>query len=270
MSGIASAAEAAADPWRVDFAATAAFHHVAPLAARLDGDDWPTLARLDTLAQTRGLCNQAGLPVRFAAQHRRCGQWDYEAAILASGQVPSREHNWHDLLNALTWLAFPRAKAALNAVQCAELERRRGTTRGPVSDAATLFDESGLLLLAPDGELADLLAKRHWQAAFVDRRCLWERARVYAFGHALLEKLLSPWPGITAKCLFLKAEAVPEPGAPPDWLDAALATLWQEGRISRPAELFPLPVLGIPGWWAGNVDPAFYRDASVFRPLRAG
>jgi len=27
-----------------------------------------------------------------------------------------------------------------------------------------------------------------------------------------------------------------------------------------------LPVLGVPGWWAANENPAFYDDASVFRP----
>jgi hypothetical protein len=26
-----------------------------------------------------------------------------------------------------------------------------------------------------------------------------------------------------------------------------------------------LPVLGVPGWWRANQDPAFYADASVFR-----
>ena len=30
----------------------------------------------------------------------------------------------------------------------------------------------------------------------------------------------------------------------------------------------PLPVLGVPGWWAANADPAFYDDAEVFRPRR--
>ncbi|HMM24565.1 MAG TPA: DUF3025 domain-containing protein [Pseudoxanthomonas mexicana] len=32
------------------------------------------------------------------------------------------------------------------------------------------------------------------------------------------------------------------------------------------AALTPLPVLGVPGWWDGNADPAFYADAAVFRP----
>jgi hypothetical protein len=27
-----------------------------------------------------------------------------------------------------------------------------------------------------------------------------------------------------------------------------------------------LPVLGVPGWWPANEGPAFYADASVFRP----
>ncbi|MFS2054393.1 DUF3025 domain-containing protein, partial [Variovorax sp. CT11-76] len=30
----------------------------------------------------------------------------------------------------------------------------------------------------------------------------------------------------------------------------------------------PLPVLGVPGWWAGNEAPDFYADAQVFRPAR--
>ncbi|MBU1665323.1 MAG: DUF3025 domain-containing protein [Gammaproteobacteria bacterium] len=253
--------------WRADFAVTAPFHHVAHLAEPLAGADWPTLQRLNHLAEAQGLRNAAGLPLRFAAQHVRCGQWDYEAGILASGVVPSREGNWHDLLNALTWLTFPHAKAALNAVQCDSLEQRRGSTRGARSDAATLFDESGVLLLACDDELAELLAARRWQEAFVLRRLAWQNVRVYAFGHAVLEKLLAPWPGITAKCLFLRVDSLPEAGLPATWLDAALAKAWRDGRVSRPADLFPLPVLGVPGWWPANDDAAFYLDRRVFRPL---
>ena len=28
----------------------------------------------------------------------------------------------------------------------------------------------------------------------------------------------------------------------------------------------PLPVLGVPGWWAANAAPDFYDDPKVFRP----
>jgi hypothetical protein len=30
----------------------------------------------------------------------------------------------------------------------------------------------------------------------------------------------------------------------------------------------PLPVLGVPHWWAANEDPMFYADAQVFRAPR--
>jgi hypothetical protein len=258
--------------WRADFAAGAPFHHVAADAAVLAGADWPTLDALNALADTRGLRNAAGRPLCFAAQHVRCGQGEYEAGILADGRVPSRERNWHDLLNALTWLAFPRAKAALNAMQCEELETRRGGPRGAKSDAATLFDESGVLLIARDDELARLLAARRWEEAFVARREAWREVRAYVFGHAVLEKLLAPWPGITAKCLFLPVETVPETGVVPDWLDVALARSWSKGGLGCPADLFPMPVLGLPGWWAANEDAQFYDNRQVFRPRaeRAG
>lgn len=253
-------------PWRADFAAGAPFHHVAAEAAVLAGADWPTLDALNALAEARELRNAAGRPVRFAPQHVRCGQGEYEASILADGLVPSRASNWHDLLNALTWLTFPRAKAALNAVQCEELEAHRGGPRGAKSDAATLFDESGVLLIAEDAGLARLLAERRWQEAFVARRADWQGVRAYVFGHAVLEKLLTPWPGITAKCLFLPVASVPDAGVVPDWLDAALAQAWLVGDLRCPADLFPLPVLGLPGWWAANEDAMFYGNSQVFRP----
>lgn len=248
--------------WHSDFAATPPFHHVAAAATQLAGADWPSLTGLDQLAAAQDLRNAAGRPVRFAAQHAHCGQRDYEAAILATGEVPSRERNWHDLFNALAWLAFPRTKAALNAVQCAALQAKSDGPRGALSDAATLFDESGLVLVGPDPALADLLAARRWQEAFVTQRHAWQAVRAYVFGHAILEKLLQPWPGITAKCLFL---ALPE-GSDPARLDAELARVWQQGRIRQPADLFPLPVLGIPGWWPANQAPDFYADSRYFRP----
>ena len=254
------------DAWRADFAAAPPFAHLGPWARELAGSGWPDPARLNRLAASARLVNASGLPVSFQAQTRRCGQRAYEAGILATGEVPTREGNWHDLLNALTWLAFPQAKAALNALQCRQLET--GSRRGPVSDAATLFDESGLVLVGGDDGLAGLLAGRDWKAAFVTRRNAWSGVRPYVIGHAVLEKLLAPWPGITAKCLFLPVAELPRAGPPPAWLDRAIAEAWRRGGITRPAELFPVPVLGIPGWWPDNEDAAFYDNREVFRPAR--
>lgn len=254
------------DVWRADFAATPPFAHLRPWAEELSGGDWPSLARLNQLATRASLANVLGMPVQFLPQARRRGQRDYEASILATGEVPTRENNWHDLLNALSWLVFPRSKAVLNEVQCRSLGL--GRTRGPISDAATLFDESGLILAGPDENLGRLLAARRWREALVERRPAWRQVQAYAIGHAVLEKLLTPWPGITAKCLFVRVETKPEEPAPGAKLDEAVAEIWRNGGITQPAELFPLPVLGIPGWWLANEIPEFYENRDVFRPAR--
>ncbi len=248
--------------WQKTFADQPAF---APLRPWLDGfatADWPELDTLNQLAARQNLHNGIGLPVQFSPQSRHCGQHEYEIGIHASGQVPSRERNWHDLFNALIWLAFPATKAALNAVHQTTL--RLGDNRLPASDAATLFDESGLVLVGEDVALAELLAARHWRAALVDRRARWTQVSVYIVGHAVLEKLVRPWPGITAKCLFINLPADSSLAA----VDAAIAQRWRDAAVSLPEQLFPLPVLGIPGWWPANEDSGFYDDRRFFRPPR--
>jgi hypothetical protein len=82
--------------------------------------------------------------------------------------------------------------------------------------------------------------------------------RVVVFGHAVLEKALEPFPGITCKVLFA------DPGGN---LDAQAAACLSSG-IASPALLAPLPVFGLPGWHPENHDAAFYADASVFRAPR--
>jgi len=248
--------------WRTDFTNLPAFAHLAPWRDSFQG--WPDLAALNILAERRNLRNAIGLPLRFMPQTHRCGQHDYEIGIHTSGLVPSRERNWHDLFNALTWLAFPATKAALNAVHHAALPQ--GKNRTPESDAATLFDESGLVLVGDDDTLAGLLAARRWQEALLLRRTEWRHIRAYVVGHAVLEKLLSPWPGITAKCLFIKMPA----DTTLDALDATIAQRWRNATIAGPASLFPMPVLGIPGWWPANEMAEFYADERVFRPPRQG
>jgi Protein of unknown function (DUF3025) len=265
----------ASRPWDLACLSTPLFASVAG-AARSFGQrpDWPEAAQLTALARDKGLANARGRPLRFTPQTSRCGQREYEAEIWADGRVPTRPHNWHDLLNALIWLSFPRTKAALNALQHSGLAPGAGGRRGPLSDAATLFDESGLVLVASGQELADDMAQRlrahRWHEAFVVRRREWEAIRCYVFGHGLLEQALAPFPAMTAKCLVLTAPALPPRDAPlPDWLDGRMAGLWARGAIARPGDLFPVPLLGIPGLWPGNADPGFYGRRDVFRPLLA-
>ena len=254
-----------ADVWRPDFSDTPPFDHLRPWRACLGNGNWPSLEKLNALADSQALVNARQLPLRFEAQLQRCGQRDYEDSILATGVVPTRTENWHDLLNALSWLSLPRTKQALNAVQCRALVPG-SPQRSPLSDAATLFDESGLVLAGPDASLAEDLRTRRWRQAFVERRGDWQEVTAIVVGHAVLEKLLTPWPGITAKCVFITLPADPEL----ETVDQGLARLWQEDGIGRPTDLFPMPVLGVPGWWPANQDAAFYDDETVFRPRRLG
>jgi hypothetical protein len=50
-------------------------------------------------------------------------------------------------------------------------------------------------------------------------------------------------------------------------IDAALCeSLDADSVAAKP--FAHLPVLGVPGWWAANADPAFYADSTVFRAPR--
>ena len=50
---------------------------------------------------------------------------------------------------------------------------------------------------------------------------------------------------------------------------AGLATMEEVENEVQEKLFTPLPLLGIPGWCAGNADVCFYDDAQVFRPRRA-
>jgi hypothetical protein len=85
--------------------------------------------------------------------------------------------------------------------------------------------------------------------------------RLLVLGHAVLEKALDPWPGITCKAIF-----VPGAGDP----DAhAAAWLRELPADATPRELAALPVFGYPGWLPESGNPAFYADARFFRGAKA-
>jgi hypothetical protein len=201
---------------------------------------------------------------RFVPQSELPEAQAYEQFIFDSGTVPTRE-GLHDFFNGLVWMRFPATKQLLNQLQAAEIQAAGvGQRRGPVRDAITLFDENAVLLQAPDALWQALMA-RDWPRLFVELRPLWAQARLVLFGHALLEKLVAPYKSITGHVY-----RTPVPLELGD--DLAAWDHWLATRLGA-AELAtkpftPLPVLGVPGWWPANQDPAFYRDETVFRPPR--
>ncbi len=185
-------------------------------------------------------------PMRFVPQSDLPADEAYETFIHRSASIPTR-NNLHDLFNGLVWLTQPAIKQRLNALQAAEIARAGvGAQRGPLRDALTLFDENGALLTAP-AVLLHALKARDWHALFITHRAHWAQASLTLIGHALLEKLATaPRKALTAHVLLGDPLAM----APADW-------------AAKP--FLPLPVLGVPGWWPANEDPAFYNDVAVFR-----
>jgi len=210
--------------------------------------------------QALALSEAARAPVVFVPQERLPEGQAYEDFIHRQGQVPTRE-GLHDFFNALCWMHFPQAKRQLNRIQAHEIARQGvGQVRGPVRDAATVFDENAWLI-QPSDALWDALTAHRWREAFVDLRDQWALTPMWAFGHAALEKLVQPYKSITVHLW-----RVPE-DVPPAQIDAWLAAdLTAEKLSAKPFS--PLPVLGVPGWWPDNAQAAFYDDASVFRPRR--
>lgn len=226
---------------------------------------WPRcVEQLNLHAQAAGLVNENGHPVRFVDPDA-AGACAYEAHIWATGGVPTRAGDnggWHDLFNALAWLTFPRTKARLNRLQAAAIAADGvAPVRGGLRDAATLFDENAAILVTEDCELVDALRRFDWRTLFVaDRERFARGVRVIAFGHALVDKLRAPYKAVCAHAWIVAAPT----GADAD----ALAAAALDADTLRSDAFSPLPVLGIPGWWPVNADPAFYDDTRVFRPGR--
>lgn len=187
----------------------------------------------------------------------------YEDFIFKTAQVPTRD-GLHDFFNGLCWQRFPLAKRRLNQLQAVEIEAQGiRATRGPVRDALTLFDENVVLMQAPDEVWAALQA-RDWLKLFVDLRAQWQQVHVVLFGHALLEKLVTPYKSITGHVYRVGSEVNAHDEAA---LDAWLVQDLQPAKLAtKPYE--PLPVLGIPAWCVANAERAYYEDTHVFRPKR--
>ena len=188
----------------------------------------------------------------------------YEQRIFARGQIATRELNWHDLLNALVWLRFPRLKQAMNARQVAEIGKVGPKQRSRAQCALTHFDEAGIVVLLRDPSLLALWDAHDWHGLFWREREAWEDGRVEAivFGHALLEHALRPEQLLVGKALIATQSGN---------VENAVAQSVRSGEwLNDPQELRPLPLSGIPGWHDENVEESFYRDAPCFRPLRAG
>lgn len=251
------------------------FEPIAGLLARFPFARLPDAAALTALLAEVAPAAVAGsgLPIRFTLPP--AGDIAYEAHIHATGQVPTRADDWHDFFNALAWCVWPTSKAACNAQHLREQQARHAAGlpgRGPLRDALTQFDECGIVVVSSDPAIPAHLARHEWEAAFWHRRQrLADTTRFLVFGHGSWDQLRAPFVGLCAKALY----RVVEPGwlALPDAERQRDTDAWLADRLTRQpfgkADLFPLPLLGVPGVTSASESPDYYRDTRQFRPLRA-
>lgn len=243
--------------------------------------DWPTLAdyqrQLDALREPIRLLS--GKPLSIVAQDGKPHRFadHYAPRIYLSGEIQTRTRNWHDFFQYLTWFIFPRSKAVINALHIPRAQQRleHGETgrRTPLENMLSLFDEGGVVLAASDASLLQRVRDFRWKELFWERRDeLAQRLHCVPFGHALYEKGLTPYLGMTANAILLKVEsdyfALPL-AARLQQLDAQLAALFADGtRYTQPRDLAPFPILGMPGWDGANSDERYYDNTGYFRAGR--
>lgn len=235
------------------------------------------------LPQTKPALNNQAHTLQFVSQNELPEGEAYERFIGTTGNIPTRD-NLHDLFNGSIWLTFPKTKALLNYYHMLEIkEQGIGASRGRVRDTITVFDENGAILVTADASIGEALVDFNWQGSLVAPRDKWDepkqlnkqaQAAVYIFGHALLEKLLHPRKALCAHSIVIsvtqdfftlslseRINHLDQKVA--DYMDALLS----EPDVS-PRKLSPLPILGVPHYWAENVQPSFYDDSHVFRSGR--
>ncbi len=264
--------------WVPDFLqASPLFEPLRPAGSGLEHlHDWPDISALEHLQDKVSAppVTRSDKPIHFVSQDVSAREFtqQYEPRIYLAGEVQTRVQNWHDLFNALVWLTFPRAKAALNQLHYQALLQEHGNEkmqRGPLRDTATLFDESGVIVVSSDAGLSKLLQDFEWKQLFWwQREAVCAHMKFFLFGHGLYEKALKPYTGMTGKGIILSVEQDFFHHPLPAQLAVADSMLdnFLSGSTAAPIALPPVPVLGYPGWVSDNTDEVYYDNSNYFRP----
>ena len=250
---------------------------------------------LNTALKQQSIHLQASLPttkpahdnqahtLTFVSQNALPEGEAYESFIATTGNIPTRD-NLHDLFNGSIWLTFPKTKALLNYHHMLEITKQGiGESRGRVRDTITVFDENGAILVTADASIGEALMNFDWRASLVEPRDKWDEpqqldekaaAAVYIFGHALLEQLLQPRKPLCAHSIVINVSQdffTLSLSKRINYLDNKVAEKMDK-QLSQddvtPRKLAPLPILGVPHFWAENIDAEFYDDSYVFRSGR--
>jgi hypothetical protein len=262
------------DTWNPDFLEQSpifnSIHEVS--LSFIKSNAWPTLEQFSTEFERRNIqshnnvkilpVSQGGAPEKFEDH--------YESRIYLKGELQTRLENWHDFFNAMCWLQFPKIKASLNALHFeASKTRRVGTNRSPLENAITLFDECGAIIVSDDVSRLDLIRNHQWKELFWNNGpAFCKHIQCYVFGHAMHEKSLQPYIGMTTHAILLEQSSdffQQDYSRQLEEIDQMVADIWLNKKIANTKGLQPFPLLGVPGWWHGTQNEKFYSNTGYFR-----
>lgn len=215
--------------------------------------------------------------IKFVTQDSLPSHTAYESFIAQGGQIPTRD-NYHDLLGGLIWLNYPKIKAVLNHLHTLDIIHNGITChRSALRNALTLFDENGGIVVSSNPNILRSLQNFDWENVLFHQCERWQPpsqcVQFFPFGHALLEKLITPRKNICSHVLLVLSEQ--EFFELPLYqqrqkIDALLAKRllaeYEDLLVSKNFQ--PLPVLGIANFCQENRQLEFYQDKQVFRPPR--
>ncbi len=230
-------------------------------------ENWPDCDFLNQLL-LHGVSNKAGKVIRFAPQDDSL-PWPelyYEQRIAQHGVIATRA-NWHDFFNSIIWCLYPDTKASISALHSAEFDPA-SSNRTRLRDALTLFDENGALVVSSNLALLQAIIDFNWQSVFIEFQDDWHaQTQCHIVGHALFEKLLTPYIGITANTRLFhvpnKYFDLPLTDQR-QYLDVAVAAMFDRRALQTPRNLSPFPLLGVPGWW-DDQSAEFFANTNYFR-----
>ncbi|MCW8909019.1 MAG: DUF3025 domain-containing protein [Gammaproteobacteria bacterium] len=258
------------DKWNPEFLSQSPVFKTIEQAAlyHTHSDQWPSLEQIQ---QQFKKSDHPIIPVSQGARPTKLED-HYEPRIYLKHELQTRTENWHDFFNAMVWLTFRNTKLILNKLHYhAAIERPAGTNRSQLENAITLFDECGIIIISDKEALLEMIRQHQWKELFVDNKDSFNKhIYCYVFGHAMYEKALAPYIGMTCQALLINSTELINScrNNRLSDIDNTIADCWDSHQITSTDDLNPFPLLGIPDLHKDNSEASFYDNTDYFRPLR--
>jgi len=226
---------------------------------------WPKITDYQSLFKLKNV----GITPVSQSGHVEIFEDQYEPRVYLKKELQTRTENWHDFFNAMIWMSFPQTKKTLNSLHYKTASNRDvGTNRSTLENRITQFDECGAIIVTTNKILLELIRKHQWNELFLEHKESFEDdVKCVVFGHAIFEKALAPYIGMTCHCILVEDEKLLKDIQEDNYasLDQYLAKLWKYEIAISASRFNAFPILGIPDYWSDQ-SIEFYSNRNYFRP----